>query len=66
MKKKKGLSTSQIICIILLWAAFCVIMFTVPNTNPVGVNIFWCIASGIIILIGIRNGIKKANRNDRR
>ena len=59
---KKGLSKSQIICIILLWVALCVMLFTLPSAYTLGENIFIAIASGIIIFVGISKGNKNRRR----
>ena len=68
MEKKRGLSKIQKICIALLWVALCVVLFTVPNGKSLGENIFYAIASGIIIVVGINAGQNKVDkdRNKRR
>lgn len=66
MRQRKGLSRTQIICILLLWVVLCVILFTVPNGKSLGENIFYAIASGIIIIVGVFAGQNKMNKRNRR
>jgi len=62
MERKRGLSKTQKICIVLLWVVLCVMLFTIPNDKSLGENIFYAIASGIVILVGISAGKNKMNR----
>jgi hypothetical protein len=68
MERKRGLSKIQKMCIALLWVTLCVILFTVPNGKSLGENIFYAIASGIIIVVGVSAGQNKfdKDRNKRR
>lgn len=66
MRKKKGLSKSQKIFIILLWAALCVMLFTIPNDKSLAENILYAVASGIIILVGITVGKNKTDKHNRK
>jgi hypothetical protein len=65
MRKRRGLSTIQKIFIFILWAALCVMLFTIPNGKSPGENIFYAVMSGVIILVGISAGQNKMNRKDR-
>ena len=65
-EKRKGLSRTQKIFIILLWLVLCVMLFTIPNEKSLGENIFYAVASGIIILVGISAGQNKMNKRNRR
>ncbi len=63
---KRGLTTSQIVCIALLWVALCIMLFTMPSDYTMTEKIFTAIASGIIIYIGISKGNSAANRRRRK
>ena len=66
MARMGGLTKSQKICIILLWVALCVMLFTLPSDKSLGENVFIAIASGVIILIGITKNNNRLNRRRRR
>lgn len=59
---KKGLSTTQIICIILLWVALCIMLFTIPSDYSSGEKILTAIVSGVIIMVGIIKGNSQRKR----
>jgi hypothetical protein len=61
---KRGLSKSQVICIILLWVALC-IMLVVYSPKVTGETIFTMIVSGVIIFVAIAKGNNASNRRRR-
>lgn len=66
MNMRKGLSKSQIICIVLLWIALCIMLFTIPSGSSLGEKIFIGIVSGIIIFVGLtKDQSRKRDRNRR-
>lgn len=65
MERKRGLSRSQKICIVLLWTFLCVMLFTFNTSKSLGENIFIAVASGVIIIVGIISGQKKEERRRR-
>ena len=60
--RRKGLSNFQKICIILLWMVLCIMLFTIPSEKAIGEKIFYAIASGVILLVGISAGKNKAKK----
>lgn len=64
--KKRGLSKTQKIFILLLWVVLCIMLFTIPNGKSLGENIFYAIGSGVIIIVGIISGQNKMNKRRRR
>jgi uncharacterized membrane-anchored protein len=63
---RKGLTKFQIICIVLLWVALCIMLFTLPSSASLGENIFVAILSGIIIAVAIGKDQQRRIRNNRR
>ena len=61
---KKGLSKFQIVCIILLWVALCVMLFTLPSNHSTGENIFIAIFSGIIIGVALGKDHQRRKRRN--
>lgn len=57
----KQLSKSQIICIVLLWIALCV-MLVVSAKEINWETIFTMVASGVIILIGVTKNNGRSNK----
>ncbi len=60
---RKGLSKFQVICIVLLWVALCIMLFTIPSNASTGENIFVAIFSGIIIAVALGKDQQRRNRN---
>ncbi len=60
---RKGLSKFQIICIVLLWIALCIMLFTIPTNASVGENIFVALLSGVIIAVAIGKDQQRRPRN---
>ncbi len=62
---RRGLTKIQIICIVFLWVAFCVMMFVIPSGKSMTENIIIAIVSGIIIFVAVSKDNTR-HRNRRR
>lgn len=63
--RRKGLSRTQIICIVLLWALLCVMLFTTSSDKSMAEKIIYSIISGILIYVGVVAGQNKMNKRRR-
>ncbi|MDH8701043.1 putative membrane-anchored protein [Dysgonomonadaceae bacterium PH5-43] len=62
MKKRKGLSQSQKVCIVVLWLVLCFMLFSVPNENTLFQNVFYAVCSAAFIGVGFYIDAKKKGK----
>ena len=63
---RRGLTKFQIICIVLLWVVFCVMLFIVQTGASMGENIFVAIASAVILVVALNKDHQhRRRRRDR-
>ena len=61
---RNGLSKIQIICLVLLWVAFCVMLFIIPTSASMGENIFVVVVSAVILVVAFNKDRHRRRRRD--